>query len=86
MSVFRSDRYVEVQLIDDQKGKTVLASHGKKEKAKNKTEQAALVGRTLAKAAKKAGINAMIFDRSGYRYHGRVKAVVEAMRAEGIKV
>jgi large subunit ribosomal protein L18 len=86
--VFRSNRGVEAQLVDDLEGRT-LASARHTELPKsfkgNKSEQAAEVGKRLASAAKKAGIETVVFDRGGYLYHGRVKALAEAAREGGLK-
>lgn len=89
LSVFRSNRNIYLQLIDDEKGVT-LASASSKElksaKGVKKTNQAEAVSMALAEKANKAGIKAVVFDRGKYRYHGRVKAVAETMRKQGIKV
>ena len=86
--VFRSNRGIEAQLVDDLAGRTLAsASHlGVKKSFKGtKTEQAAEVGKLLAQAAKKAGIETVVFDRGGYLYHGRVKALAEAAREGGLR-
>ncbi|HEV8249743.1 MAG TPA: 50S ribosomal protein L18 [Gaiellaceae bacterium] len=86
--VFRSNRGIDAQLIDDGAGRTV-ASAGWLQLAKsfkgNKTEQAAEVGKLLAENAKKAGIEQAVFDRAGYLYHGRVKALAEGAREGGLR-
>ena len=85
--VFRSNRGIEAQLVDDEAGRTLAsASHlGLKRSFKgDKSEQAAEVGKLLAAAAKKAGIDACVFDRAGYLYHGRVKALAEGAREGGL--
>jgi large subunit ribosomal protein L18 len=85
--VFRSNRGIEAQLIDDQSGKTIAASsalHLKKFKG-DKKGQAAEVGKALAEAATKAGVKSAVFDRGGYLYHGRVKALADAAREGGLK-
>ena len=87
LAVFRSNSGIEAQLIDDLAGKTLAASsslHLKSFKG-NKTAQAAEVGKTLAEAAKKAGLESAVFDRGGYLYHGRVKALADAAREGGLK-
>ncbi len=87
LAVFRSNSGIEAQLIDDLAGKTLAAAsslHLKSFKG-NKTAQAAEVGKTLAEAAKKAGIEPVVFDRGGYLYHGRVKALADAAREGGLK-
>jgi large subunit ribosomal protein L18 len=86
--VFRSNTGIEAQLIDDLAGKTLAAasSHGLKKSFKgNKVDQAAEVGKALAAAAKSAGIENAVFDRGGYLYHGRVKALADAAREGGLK-
>lgn len=89
MSVFRSNKQIYVQLVDDAAGHTVLsASSAEKElagKKVTKTEQAKLVGELIAKKAKESGIETVVFDRNGYLYHGRVKALAEAAREGGLK-
>jgi large subunit ribosomal protein L18 len=86
--VFRSNRGIDAQLVDDGAGRTV-ASAGWLQLAKsfkgNKTEQAAEVGKLLAENAKKAGIEQAVFDRAGYLYHGRVKALAEGAREGGLR-
>jgi len=86
--VFRSNSGIEAQLIDDGEGKTLAAASwlGLKKSFKgNKTEQAAEVGKLLAEAAKKANVETVVFDRGGYLYHGRVKALADAAREGGLK-
>jgi large subunit ribosomal protein L18 len=85
--VFRSNRGIEAQLVNDLEGRTLAAAswlHLKKFKGK-KTEQAAEVGKLLAANAKKAGVESVVFDRAGYLYHGRVKALADAAREGGLK-
>jgi large subunit ribosomal protein L18 len=89
LAVFRSNRGIEAQLIDDREGKTVAAASWlqvKKSFKGKKNEQAAEVGKLLAAAAKQAGIKAAVFDRAGYLYHGRVKALADAAREEGLTI
>jgi large subunit ribosomal protein L18 len=85
--VFRSNRGIEAQLVDDLEGKTLAAASWLQLKgAKNsKTDQAAQVGKLLAQNAGKAGIETVVFDRGGYLYHGRVKALADAAREGGLK-
>jgi large subunit ribosomal protein L18 len=86
--VFRSNRGIEAQLVDDLSGRTIAGANHlavKKSFKGTKTEQAAEVGRLLAEVAKKAGIESVVFDRGGYLYHGRVKALAEAAREGGLK-
>ena len=88
LAVFRSNSGIEAQLIDDLAHKTLAAAsslHLKKSFKGNKTAQAAEVGKTLAEAATKAGVEAVVFDRGGYLYHGRVKALADAAREGGLK-
>ena len=86
LTVFRSNTQIYAQLIDDVNGVTLAAasSLGLKEKV-TKTEQAAIVGKKVAQVAQEAGITAVIFDRNGYLYHGRVKQLGEAAREGGLK-
>ena len=85
--VFRSNRGIEAQLVDDLEGKTLAAAswlHLKSFKG-SKSEQAAEVGKLLASNAKKANVETVVFDRGGYLYHGRVKALADAAREGGLK-
>lgn len=87
LSVFRSNRYTAVQIINDATGKTIASASSREAKAKSaKTDGAAYVGKTIAERAKAAGVSAVVFDRGSYRYHGRIKALVEAARKEGLKI
>jgi large subunit ribosomal protein L18 len=85
--VFRSNRGIEAQLVDDLEGKTLAAASWLQLKAGkgSKTGQAAEVGKLLAANAKQAGVEAVVFDRGGYLYHGRVKALADAAREGGLK-
>ena len=91
LSIYRSNKQIYAQLIDDIKGVTIaFASSSEKEveassKSLPKTEQAKLVGKTLAEKAIKAGISEVRFDRNGYLYHGRVKSLAEGAREGGLK-
>lgn len=88
MSVFRSNKAIYVQIIDDVAGKTLAAvsSVDKGFAAKGtKIELAEAVGKAIAEKATAAGISAVVFDRNGYLYHGRVKALAEGARAAGLK-
>ena len=85
--VFRSNRGIEAQLVDDDAGRTLAAaSHLALPKSfkGDKTEQAAEVGKALAQAAKAAGVETCVFDRGGYLYHGRVKALADGAREGGL--
>ena len=89
LSVFRSNKEIYAQVIDDISGKTLVAASTldkdlKKAKG-NKTEIAVKVGALVGERAKKAGIETVVFDRSGYLYHGRVKALAEGARGAGLK-
>lgn len=89
VSVFRSNKHIFVQLIDDAAGKT-LASSMVKSKSKSvpkgtKTKLAEKVGEMVAKKAKEAGMSKVVFDRGGYKYHGRVKALAEGLRKGGLE-
>ena len=86
--VFRSNRGIEAQLVDDLERKTLAsASHTALPKSfkGSKTEQAAEVGKRLAAAGTKAGVETVVFDRGGYLYHGRVKALADGAREGGLK-
>jgi large subunit ribosomal protein L18 len=86
--VFRSNRGIEAQLVDDDAGRTLAsASHLALAKSfkGDKTAQAEAVGKALAAAAKKAGIDTCVFDRGGYLYHGRVKALADGAREGGLE-
>ncbi len=88
LSVFRSNKKVYAQLIDDGARKTLVAASEKDIKSKNKltkTEKARLVGELLAKKSLKKKIKEVVFDRGPYRYHGRVKALAEGARKGGLK-
>jgi large subunit ribosomal protein L18 len=89
MTVFRSNKQISVQLIDDITGKTLVsASSLAKEIAAQtgtKTDKAAMVGKLIADKATSAGITAVVFDRNGYLYHGRVKQLADAAREAGLK-
>ncbi|HEY6606176.1 MAG TPA: 50S ribosomal protein L18 [Gaiellaceae bacterium] len=84
--VFRSNRGIEAQLVDDLEGKTLAAASWLQLRSfkGSKTEQAAEVGKLLAQNAKKAGVETVVFDRGGYLYHGRVKALADAAREGGL--
>ena len=85
--MFRSNRGIEAQLVDDVEGKTLAAASWLQLKAAkgSKTDQAAAVGKLLAENAKKANVETVVFDRGGYLYHGRVKALADAAREGGLK-
>lgn len=83
LAVYKSNRYVHAQLIDDEAGKTLVAGSTKGMKAK-KTAAAQELGKDLAKRAQAAGIKAVVFDRGGFRYTGRVAILAEAVREGGL--
>jgi large subunit ribosomal protein L18 len=85
--VFRSNRGIFAQLVDDQAGRTLAGAGwtGLGDTKGSKTDQARAVGEALAEAAKKAGIERCVFDRGGYLYHGRVKALAEGAREGGLQ-
>ncbi len=83
LAVFRSNKYVSAQLIDDEKGATIAAAHGKAFGG-TLTSQASAVGKAVAEAAQKAGITAVVFDRGGYAYAGQVKGLADAAREAGL--
>lgn len=89
LTVHRTNRYVWAQIIDDKHGQTLVSSNSKNltKKAvagKTKTEKAVLVGQDIAKKALKANINRVRFDRGPYLYHGRIKALAQAARDQGL--
>ncbi|MFT5627183.1 MAG: large subunit ribosomal protein L18 [Dokdonia sp.] len=89
LAVFRSNKDIYAQVVDDVSGKTLAAASSRdKDVAStkgNKTEMATLVGKTVAERAIKAGVNTISFDRGGYQYHGRVKSLAEGAREGGLK-
>lgn len=90
LNVFRSLRHIYAQVVDDSVGKTLVAVSTLDAEVRtqleglHKTDQAKLVGKTLAERAQKAGIKAVVFDRGGYKFHGRVKALADASREGGL--
>lgn len=90
LSVFRSNRFIYAQIIDDKEGKTLVSVHIKelkKEKGKKltKEQQAGILGEILGEKAKKKHIKSVVFDRNGYKYHGRVKALADGARKSGLQ-
>jgi len=89
LSVFRSNNEIYVQIIDDLTGKTLVSASSKDKDISaqevNKTEKSKLVGAAIARKATELGIAKVVFDRSGYLYHGRVKAVAEGAREGGLQ-
>ena len=85
MSVFRSNKQIYVQVIDDEAAKTLVSASSLGLEKMPKCEQAAKVGELIAKKAIEAGISSVVCDRNGYLYHGRVKEVADAARNAGLK-
>ena len=91
LSVFRSNNHIYAQVIDDAAGKTLVSASTAEKDAKaelkktNDIEAASYVGKLVAKRAKDAGIDQVVFDRGGYIYHGRVKALADAAREAGLE-
>ncbi|HEY8656801.1 MAG TPA: 50S ribosomal protein L18 [Candidatus Limnocylindria bacterium] len=87
LTVFRSLTQIYAQVIDDRTGRTLAqaSSLDAKDSSAKKAEQAKAVGARVAEKAKAAGIEEVIFDRGGYRYHGRVKALADAARSNGLR-
>jgi large subunit ribosomal protein L18 len=91
LAVFRSLDHVYAQVIDDSVGKTIVTSSTLESEAKSqlngksKTEQSKIIGKIVAQRALKKGIETVVFDRGGFKYHGRVKALAEAAREAGLK-
>lgn len=85
LSVHRSLLQMSAQLIDDTAGRTIAAASSKEAKTKPTVEGAKKVGELLAQKAKAAGISVVVFDRSGFKYHGRVKALADGAREGGLQ-
>ena len=89
LSIHRSGRHIYAQVIDDKAGKTLASASTLDKDLKGKTsatrDGAAEVGKTLAERAKKAGVSAVVFDRGGFLFHGRVKALADAAREGGLE-
>jgi large subunit ribosomal protein L18 len=92
LNVFRSSAHIYAQVIDDSAGRTIVAASDLEDAVQqqagadaNKTARAAAVGQTIAQRAKDAGIDNVVFDRGGFLYHGRVKAVADGAREGGLK-
>ena len=88
LAVFRSNRYIYAQVIDDDAGRTLAAASSQEDKLRKKTltvETAAEVGKMVAARAGEAGVETVVFDRGGFPYHGRVKALADAARESGLK-
>ena len=89
LAVFRSNKHISAQVIDDTSGKTLAAASSLEKdlraSGQKKTDEAKVVGRLLAERARSAGIDQVVFDRAGFRYHGRVKSLAEAAREAGLE-
>jgi len=89
LSVFRSTRFIYAQVIDDTTGRTLAAASSQESalaSSPGKLASAEAVGKALAERAKKAGVSQVVFDRGGYRYHGRVRSLAEGARAGGLEL
>jgi large subunit ribosomal protein L18 len=88
LAVFRSNIHIYAQVIDDGTGKTLAAASTVEKELRGskttKTEEAAVVGRLIAERAKTAGVERVVFDRAGFRYHGRIKSLADAAREAGL--
>jgi len=90
LAVYRSNKQIYVQVVDDLNRVTLLSASSREKEVADKTgirktEQAKLVGKLLASKCKEKGIESVVFDRSGYKYHGRVKSLADAAREGGLK-
>ena len=92
LAVYKSDKYVYAQVIDDERGRTLVAAASLEPELKGRIQGGAankaaakVVGETVAERALASGIKAVVFDRGGYRYHGKVKELAEAARAKGLE-
>ncbi len=92
LAVYKSSRYIYAQVIDDQKGETLVQANSREDEAKGKFEGGATtksaarwVGEIVGERAKDKGIESVVFDRGGYQYHGRVREVAEGARSKGLK-
>lgn len=90
LNVYRSANHIYAQVIDDTQGRTVAAASDleaglvEATKGKPKTERAAIVGKAVAERAREKGVESVVFDRGGFRFHGRVKALADAAREAGL--
>jgi len=89
LAVFRSLNHISAQVIDDTTGRTLAAASSLEKELKGgkqrKTEEAKVVGRLIAERAKSAGVASVVFDRAGFRYHGRIKSLADAAREAGLE-
>jgi large subunit ribosomal protein L18 len=88
LAVFRSNTHIYAQVIDDASGRTLAAASSVEKELRGseqtKTEEAAVIGRLVAERAKTAGVARVVFDRAGFRYHGRIKSLADAAREAGL--
>ena len=88
LAVFRSNSHIYAQVIDDSSGRTLAAASSVEKELRgssgSKTQDAAVVGRLVAERAKTAGVEHVVFDRAGFRYHGRIKSLADAAREAGL--
>jgi len=88
LAVFRSNKHIYAQVIDDESGRTIVSANSQESAVKGKTltvDTATEVGKLVGARAKDAGIAAVAFDRGGFKYHGRIKALADAARESGLK-
>ena len=89
LAVFRSNTHIYAQVIDDASGKTLVAASTLEKDLRGgkstKSEEAAVIGRLIAERSKAAGIGRVVFDRAGFRYHGRIKSLADAAREAGLE-
>ena len=85
LNIFRSNKFIYAQLIDDLNHVTLVSASDKKEKKPGTISSATILGEKIAEKAKKVGIKRVVFDRAGYKYHGKVKALAESARQSGLK-
>ena len=85
LTVFRSNRYIYAQLVDDENHVTIVSADSRKEQGASAKERAAAVGATIAEAAKKKGVDKIVFDRGGFQYQGMIAALAEGARKAGLQ-
>ena len=85
LSVFRSNNYIYAQMINDELGVTIASASDMESKTGTKTERSVLTGTNIAKAAIAKGIKSCVFDRNGFKYTGRIKALADSARSGGLK-
>ena len=86
IAVFKSNQYIYVQVVDDENGKTLLSVSDMEVKTGKKSDKALKIGETLAARMKEKGLLEAVFDRGGFKFHGRVKSVADGLRSGGIKL